>query len=152
VLLMPSPLLVLGFVGARNHLKRPVHRTRDYLCLSSNNPFSSMIGDMASSIFGNGNSVSSNAKVESGLNALSSETTWSSLRQKLEAVQTPEERSFRDNLAKGYGVGSPLHLVRLYNEKNREEDIRVTFYRDSASWCKLRCGRTNGSQQTTLQV
>jgi glutathione S-transferase len=94
-----------------------------------------MIGDMASSIFGNGNSVSSNAKVESGLKALSSETTWSSLRQKLEAVQTPEERSFRDNLAKGYGVGSPLHLVRLYNEKNREEDIRVTFYRDSASWC-----------------
>jgi hypothetical protein len=149
LLFMSSPLLVLGFVGARNHWKRPVHRTRDLHL--SNNPFSSMVGDMASSIFGNGNSVSSNDKVESGLDALSSET-WSSLRQKLEAAQTPEERSFRDNLAKGYGVGSPLHLVRLYNEKNREEDIRVTFYRDSASWCKLRCGRTNGSQQTTLQV
>jgi glutathione S-transferase len=100
-----------------------------------------MVGDMASSIFGNANSVSSNAKVESGLNALSSSetTSWSSLRQTLEAAQTPEERSFRDNLAKGYGVGSPLHLVRLYNEQNREEDIRVTFYRDSASWCKSSC-------------
>jgi glutathione S-transferase len=96
-----------------------------------------MLGDMASSIFGNANPVSSNSKVESSLNSLALEN-WSSLRQRLEAMQTPEERAFRDNLAKGYGVGSPLHLVRLYNEQNREEDIRVTFYRDSASWCKLK--------------
>jgi glutathione S-transferase len=94
-----------------------------------------MIGDMASTLFGKGNSVSSNAKLESSLTNLSTDS-WSDLRKKLESVQTPEERKFRDNLAKGYGVASPLHLMRLFDETNREEDIRVTFYRDSASWCK----------------
>jgi hypothetical protein len=137
--LVPSPIFVLGFV-ARDHCKRENPHSRpgsDAHIRMSSNPFGSMLGDMASSIFGNANPVSSNSKVESSLNSLALEN-WSSLRQRLEAMQTPEERAFRDNLAKGYGVGSPLHLVRLYNEQNREEDIRVTFYRDSASWCKLK--------------
>jgi glutathione S-transferase len=108
--------------------------------MSSNNPFNSIIGDMASAMFGKG--VSSNAKVESSLTNLSTDISWSALRTKLESVQTPEERMFRDNLAKGYGVASPLHLMRLYDETNLEEDIRVTFYRDSASWCK--CYRIPG--------
>ncbi|KAL7568514.1 hypothetical protein ACA910_002634 [Epithemia clementina (nom. ined.)] len=62
--------------------------------------------------------------------------SWSEIRTRLETLmETDEERNFRKNLAKGYGIGSPLHKVRLYNESNKEEDIRVTFYRDSASWC-----------------
>ena len=94
-----------------------------------------MIGDMASSIFGKSNVVEANDKVDSVLQASSTET-GSGIRQRLESVQTAEERAFRDNLALGYGIGSPLHLVRLYDTSNRLEDIRVTFYRDSASWCK----------------
>lgn len=94
-----------------------------------------MIGDMASSIFGSGNALDANAEVESKFNGLATEP-WSNIRKALETVQTPAEHAFRENLSKGYGVGSPLHLVRLYDEKNKEEDIRVTFYRDSASWCK----------------
>lgn len=50
-------------------------------------------------------------------------------------MQTDDERAFRSNLTKGYGAASPLHLVRLYDSSNTEADIRVTFYRDHASWC-----------------
>eukprot|EP00978_Attheya_sp_CCMP212_P029267 scaffold103445_cov58-Attheya_sp.AAC.6 len=64
-------------------------------------------------------------------NALS----WEAVETQLEQQQTPEERAFRQNLIKGYGAASPLHKVRLYDESNKEEDVRVTFYRDSASWC-----------------
>lgn len=60
---------------------------------------------------------------------------WNQVQAHLESkMTTPEERNFRANLSKGYGVmGSPLHKIRLYDESNREEDIRVVFYRDSAS-------------------
>ena len=138
-LCMLFPLFAIGFLAKRNQYLSPPRRhcdSRSFSPLSSsNNPFSSMIGDMASSIFGSAGSVSANPKVES---RLSSTTTlsWQDIRKQLEVVQTPEERSFRSNLTKGYGVGSPLHKIRLYDESNREEDIRVTFYRDSASWCK----------------
>jgi hypothetical protein len=100
----------------------------------SNNPFTSMIGDMASSIFGGTPKVDTNRNVEAALAAIST-PSWTELRDQLESLQTHEESSFRQNLAKGYGVASPLHRVRLYDESNREEDIAVTFYRDSASWC-----------------
>jgi glutathione S-transferase len=102
------------------------------------NPFSTMLGDMASSIFG-GNSNSGNLKNNNpnlDVTLLELGTPWAMVRDTLESLQTTdEERSFRDNLAKGYGPASPLHKVRLYDESNKEEDIRVTFYRDSASWC-----------------
>ena len=130
LLFTPSQLSVLGFVGARNHLKR-----RSNL-FSSNNPFSSMIGDIASSILGGGKSIASNDSVESALREVNS-PGWPDVREKLKSMQTPEEKSFRDNLPQGYGIGSPLHKLRLFNENNREEDVRVKFYRDSASWCKF---------------
>ena len=66
--------------------------------------------------------------------ASSKGASLSDIRSQLESVQTPEERKFRDNLVKGYGEGSPMNKVRLYDESNQEKDIRVTFYRDHASW------------------
>lgn len=98
-----------------------------------NNPFSSLIGDFASSLMGKGDSVSANSKLDASLTRMAG--SWSEIRSQLESLQTPEERQFRDNLAKGYGEGSPLHKVRLYDESNKESDIRITFYRDHASWC-----------------
>lgn len=61
--------------------------------------------------------------------------SWEDIRSALRAKQTPEEKSFRDNLSKGYGKASPLHKLRLFDESNDEHDVRVIFYRDSASWC-----------------
>ena len=61
--------------------------------------------------------------------------SWGDIRNQLQSKQTNEELKFRDNLDKGYGKGSPLHKLRLFDESNKEEDVRVTLYRDSASWC-----------------
>ena len=61
--------------------------------------------------------------------------SWDDIRSSLESKQTPEERNFRSSLGKGYGKPSPLHKLRLFDESNKEEDVRVTLYRDSASWC-----------------
>ena len=107
--------------------------------LHLSNPFSSMIGDMADSLFGgNSNRVSSNSNVDSALKALQV-SSWSTIRDELAKKQTPEEREFRTkNVKYGYGtLGSPLNKIRLYNDSNKEDDIQVTFYRDSASWCKF---------------
>jgi len=57
------------------------------------------------------------------------------IQSSLESKQTTEERKFRSNLQKGYGAASPLHKIRLFDESNNEDDVRVTLYRDSASWC-----------------
>ena len=120
--------------------------TTTKLLLSNKNPFSSMIGDMADSLFGGNNNdnknqvVSSNSNVDAALNALQV-SSWSTIRDELTKKQTPEERDFRTNLQYGYGtLGSPLNKIRLYNPSNKEEDIQVTFYRDSASWCKFSLG------------
>ena len=100
------------------------------------NPFSSMLGQMASSILGGskGKGPSTNP---SGLDSTLEElgTSWEHVQATLQGLQTSQERQFRANLDKGFGAASPLHKVRLYDESNKEEDIRVTFYRDSASWC-----------------
>lgn len=64
--------------------------------------------------------------------------SWETIRSTLEdAFETDDERLFRSNLPLGIGVGSPMHnKVRLFDEtQHKESDIRVTFYRDSASWC-----------------
>ncbi|KAL9181493.1 hypothetical protein ACHAXT_010298 [Thalassiosira profunda] len=61
--------------------------------------------------------------------------SWDDIRSSLESKQTPEERSFRANLEKGYGKPSPLHKLRLFDESNDEKNVRVTLFRDSASWC-----------------
>jgi glutathione S-transferase len=100
--------------------------------LHLSNPFSSMLGDMVSSFLGGGGG-NVNPTMDATLTTLG--PSWETVRETLVSLQTPEERKFRDNLAKGYGPASPLHKVRLYDESNREDEIRVTFYRDSASWC-----------------
>ena len=93
------------------------------------------MGDFASAMIGKGGSVQMNTKLDSTLKSImSSITTWTDIRSKLETMQTEEERQFRNNLASGYGVGSPMNKIRLYDESNKESDIRVTFYRDHASW------------------
>lgn len=61
--------------------------------------------------------------------------SWDEIRDTLQSKQTPEEKKFRANLASGYGKASPLHKLRLFDESNKEEDVKVTLYRDSASWC-----------------
>jgi len=62
-------------------------------------------------------------------------SSWEDIRSDLESKQTPEERAFRSNVEKGIGLASPLNKIRLFDESNKEEDIRVTLYRDHASWC-----------------
>jgi len=96
------------------------------------NPFISMLGDLQSSIFSR-KSLQVNSGLDSSLEKAA--TSWNDIRSHLKSVQTPEERKFRDNLKKGYGGGSPFHKIRLYDESNKENDIRITFYRDHASWC-----------------
>jgi len=97
---------------------------------SKNPSFSSLIGDMASSILGNSNNQSPDRKPELDAKLNPMEPSWTAIRAQLEAQQTTvEERQFRSNLAQGYGVASPLHKVRLFDKSNSEDDIRVTFYR-----------------------
>jgi glutathione S-transferase len=62
-------------------------------------------------------------------------TTWDDIQKNLESKQTADEKAFRSNIEKGIGAPSPLNKIRLYDESNKEEDIRVTLYRDHASWC-----------------
>ena len=111
--------------------------SRQYMT-SDKNPFSSMIGDVASSLFGGGAKGGDQKdadQVDAALQTTSSKT-WSEIKDQLASQQTTdEERNFRKNLEKGYGVGSPMHKIRLFDESNKEEDVAVTFYRDSASWC-----------------
>jgi thiol-disulfide isomerase/thioredoxin len=93
--------------------------------------------DMIASIFSQSSATADTAQpVNAALSTLAL-PDWKAVRSDLESKMTSdEERNFRANLAKGYGVaGSPLHKIRLFDESNEEKDIRVTFYRDSASWC-----------------
>ena len=58
------------------------------------------------------------------------------MASELEKKLTPEEKVFRENVEKGIGRASPLNKIRLYEDGVKEEDVRVVFYRDSASWCE----------------
>jgi hypothetical protein len=134
--LFRPPALVNGFSG---HIPAVLGRTTAATWISSthlsanNNSFSSYISDMASSFLGK--KVSSQPELDKTLSDLSL-PTWPDIRSLLESqMQTDQERSFRQNIEKGYGIASPMNKVRLFDESNKEEDIRVTFYRDSASWC-----------------
>jgi glutathione S-transferase len=105
----------------------------------SNNPFfAGRLGDMASSWFrGSNNELRpSRPELDDQFNQLvSQQYSWESIRSLLESQQTASERAFRNNVAMGYGEGSPQHKVRLYHKGNTIDKVRVTFYRDSASWC-----------------
>jgi len=109
-------------------------KTTAQLFSTPNNPFASFVGDFAQSIMGKSDIVSVNPNFDANLKSLLT-VDWPDIRSQLESVQTPDEKKFRDNLVNGYGEGSPMHKVRLYDESNKESDIRVTFYRDHASWC-----------------
>ena len=136
--LLRPPVLVHGFA---NRLPGRIARatlftTSGSLYMAKNNknsfnPFR-MVGDVASNILG-GSGVDGNTAVDQAVSAAVQDMTWEKIRQELHAkMETDEERNFRSNMAKGFGVGSPLHKLRLFDESNKEEDIRVTFYRDSA--------------------
>ncbi|GMH68337.1 hypothetical protein TL16_g04904, partial [Triparma laevis f. inornata] len=58
---------------------------------------------------------------------------WSDIERSLHNSQTASERSFRDDVVAGR-VSSPFNSIRLFNGE-KEDDVRVTLYRDSASWC-----------------
>lgn len=108
------------------------------------NPFANMLGDVASSIMGGGSQTSGPEDpqlMDATLESLS--TSWDTVRSTLEALQTREEREFRESLKTGRGPPSPLHKIRLYDDSNSEDDILVTFYRDSASWCPVCLGKHN---------
>jgi glutathione S-transferase len=134
--LFRPPALINGFTGrfipALGRTTTLVSTTSLYLASDGSNPFSSFIGDMASSLMGK--TVSSLPQVDKSL-ANIDVPSWEDIRFQLESLQTDEERSFRQNIENGHGIGSPMHKMRLYDETNTEKDIRVTFYRDSASWC-----------------
>lgn len=89
--------------------------------------------DMISSLFSSKLSPDTSNVVNQGLAALSVDN-WATVRSHLESKMTTEyELNFRANLEKGYGVASPSHKIRLFDKSNDEQDIRVVFYRDSAS-------------------
>jgi hypothetical protein len=118
--------------------KTPYYSTTTALQSSNKfNPFTNMLGDVASSIMGGGGSAGPNDPNLDATLASISNTSWDSVRSTLESLQTPEERNFRSSLQTGRGPPSPLHKIRLYDDSNSEEDIRVTFFRDSASWCPV---------------
>jgi len=100
------------------------------------NPFTSFVGDMVASVKSTMSCSSSqiNQDLDETLNILVS-TTWEDIQTNLESKQTPDEKAFRSNVDKGIGPPSPLNKIRLFDESNKEEDIRVTLYRDHASWC-----------------
>ena len=129
-----SPALVLGFSTTAYNPRS----MRSDLALNSEsrpsnsfNPFR-MVGDMASGLLG-GDSLQDQPTVNKAIVAMESAgslQSWATIRSTLESkMETDIERNFRANLKKGYGEGSPLHKIRLFDESNKEEDIRVTFYR-----------------------
>lgn len=111
----------------------PLHQTR-----RPGNPITGLFSDMASSISSSLSSGKPDFNVEAldlKLNAAVDQASWDGIRTKLEGQQTEEEKAFRSNVEKGIGKASPLNKVRLFDESNSESDIRVTFFRDHASWC-----------------
>ena len=68
-----------------------------------------------------GNFLSFQPQVDQALTTL---VFWEDIRSLLESkMDTNDERLFRNKLAKGYGVASPLHRVRLSDESYAEKDI-----------------------------
>jgi len=138
LLALSPPLLgsTLAFVGSRYPYLHscPIISRKNMV---EPNPFSSMIGNVAASLFGGGGGKEMNVEqVDISLGKVPNMKTWEEVKEQLVSQQTTvEEREFRQNLEKGYGEGSPLHKIRLYDESNKEEDVVVKFYRDSASWC-----------------
>jgi glutathione S-transferase len=133
-----------AFTTSRQHLSRKTVGISTSLSESNNNPFQSLFGNVASKI--------SNLQQEGMMTSVSQDQLFkltsltqmtlaaenmnlNTIRSSLESKQNADERRFRSSLEKGYGAASPLHKLRLFDESNDENDVRVTLYRDSASWC-----------------
>jgi len=131
----PSPLASRSSLSSSKYVTSKLRAEK-----RPGNPLQTLIGDMASSlassISGGGVSNSNLAELDSNLKSTVS-SSWEDIRSDLESKQTPDERAFRSNVKKGIGPASPLHKIRLFDESNKEEDIRVTLYRDHASWCPV---------------
>jgi len=141
------PILAVGFLasaalsfsassGSAARSRRPsvpgTLRPSSPLSAGNFNPFSSLFDGIASNVMPS----SGGAVDQKEAFGASSVPSWESISGDLAAAQTPSEREFRGNLAKGLGSPSPLHDLRLYDAARfSESDVRVTFYRDSASWC-----------------
>lgn len=97
-----------------------------------------MFGDLAASFIpggGGGKTMGeANAQLDSTIASLVP-SQWEDIRSKLESMQTDQEKQFRNNVERGIGKASPLNKIRLFDESNTENDVRVVFYRDHASWC-----------------
>lgn len=118
--------------------------SRSTSLFESDNPFQSLFGNVASKISNLQQEGMMNSMSQDQLSKLNSQTetilasahmSLSIVRSSLESKQTAEERKFRSNLRKGYGAASPLHKLRLFDESNNEDDVRVTLHRDASSWC-----------------
>ena len=96
-----------------------------------------MASSLTSSLMGNSNSNLDVAGLDSKLTAALLSSSWEDIQSNLEGKQTAEEKAFRSNVEKGIGSPSPLNKIRLFEEGNEEKDIRVTLYRDHASWCPV---------------
>ena len=105
---------------------------------ANNNPFQSMIGDIASSLkstFSGGSGGDFNSvALDQKLNDIVT-TSWEDIRTNLESKQTDEEKAFLSNVEKGIGPPSPLNKIRFFEESTSKKDVRVTLYRDHTSWC-----------------
>ena len=105
------------------------------------NPFQSFLGDVASSVVsnisggGSGSDGVVNEALDQKLNLIESLSNWDEIKDELKSKQTDEEKAFRSTVEKGIGRASPLNKIRLFDDSNKEEDVRVVLYRDSASWC-----------------
>lgn len=60
--------------------------------------------------------------------------TWAELKTRLAAMQTPEERTWKDVALSGRGPATSIAPLRLFDAPDGTEP-RVTLYRDAASWC-----------------
>jgi hypothetical protein len=66
--------------------------------------------------------------------------SWEALAQKLQELQTPEERELPALMASGRGPTSPKAALRLFDAPEGYQP-RITLYRDTAAWCP--CKRTH---------
>ena len=134
----PATAFAQGRTAASN-----LHRSKVTALLAQKreryNPLS-MFGDIASSFLSGGDGCNADPSLDATVSSAFG-STWDNIRSKLESAQTEEEKRFRPNLEKGHGAASPLNLVRLYDKSNREEDIRVTFYRDHGELSTPAVGR-----------
>jgi glutathione S-transferase len=129
---------------SRQNLLSGRSSSRSTSLFGSDNPFQSLFGNVASKISNLQQEGMMSSISQDQLSKLNSQTetilasahmSLSIVRSSLESKQTAEERKFRSNLQKGYGAASPLHKLRLFDESNNEDDVRVTLFRDAASWC-----------------